>query len=185
MRCTRKSPGVGYANVVFGDHTTACLDDRRDESGVMDGVSSEKPSGSFPGDETRDAGNPWQLTTAPGTSAYTMHLGELAGRKILVCTVGKTVLHYDVRCVDDLQEMLMARGDWVDLGGADEQRTPAEGSVEAWARDPSNPIGGWYGLRNGYRGRFAVYVPPLLEVLGRCELEHGPRNNRARYRAGA
>ena len=109
---------------------------------MMEAVSSEKPSGSFAGNVTRDAGNPWHLTTAPGTSAYTIHLGEHAGRKILVCTVGKTVLHYDARCVDDLQEILVARGVWVDLGGAGEQLTPAEGCVGAWARDPSNPIGG-------------------------------------------
>ncbi len=151
----------------------------------MDRTSQLAPNGSFPGEETRDASTPWHLTTAPGASAYTIHLADLASRRVLVCTVGKTVLHYDARCVDDLHEMLRHRSDWVDLGGADEQRTPTEDSVEAWARDPSNPIGGWYGLRNGYRGRFAVYVPPLLEALGRCELEHGPRNNRARYRAGA
>ena len=174
---------MGLAGKDLGEYPHVGTGGGQGGGGMMDAMSSEKRTGSFPGDDSRDASNPWHLTTAPGTSAYTMHVAELAGRNVLVCTVGKTVLHYDARCIDDLQEMLKLRGDWVDLGGADEQRTPAEGSVEAWARDPSNPIGGWYGLRNGYRGRFAVYVPPLLERLGRCELEHAPRNNRVRYRA--
>lgn len=124
--------------------------------------------------------NPWQLKTPPGTSEYTMHVDEKDGRKILVCTVGKTVLHYDARCVDDLVEMLGKAGDWVELGGADEQKPAKAGTVEAWARDSANPIGGWYGLKKGLRGRFAVYVPPLLEALGLCELEHHPKNNRMR-----
>jgi len=94
--------------------------------------------------------------------------------------VGSTVLHYDARCVDDLLAMLRQAGDWVELGGADEQKPAKEGTVEAWARSPTNPVGGWYGLKKGLRGRFAVYVPPLLEALGLCELEHQPRNNRMR-----
>ena len=109
-----------------------------------------------------------------------MHLEEVKGTRVLVCTVGKTVLHYDARCVDDLHTMLLERGDWVELGGADEQKPAKEGTVEAWARSPANPIGGWYGLKKGLRGRFGVYLPPLMETLGLCELEHHPKNNRIR-----
>ena len=100
---------------------------------------------------------------------------------MLVCTVGKTVLLYDARCVDDLHKMLKSARDWVELGGADEQKPAKEGTVEAWGRSKSNPIGGWYGLKKeGLRGRFGVYVPPLMEALGLCELEHNPKNNRMR-----
>lgn len=130
----------------------------------------------------RDKDHPWQLKTAPGTSEYTMHVDEVNAKRVLVCTVGKTVLHYDARCVADLHAMLKAAGDWVDLGGADEQKPAKEGSVEAWGRSPGNPIGGWYGLKKGLRGRFGVYLPPLLEELGLCELEHAAKNNRMRAR---
>ena len=124
--------------------------------------------------------NPWLLKTPPGTSEYTMHAAEKDGRAILVCTVGKTVLHYDARCVDDLYAMLTAAGDWVELGGADEQKPARDGTVEAWGRSEGNPIGGWYGLKKGLRGRFGVYLPPLMEALGLCELEHNAKNNRMR-----
>ncbi len=107
-----------------------------------------------------------------------MHTDEIGGKRVLVCTVGSTILHYDARCVDDLYAMLKQVNDWIDLGGADEQKPAKPGSVEAWGRAPDNPVGGWYGLKKGLRGRFAVYVPPLMEVLGLCELEHNPRNNR-------
>ena len=128
----------------------------------------------------RDKANPWALKTPPGTSDYTMHVDDKDGVKVLVCTVGKTVLLYDARCVDDLHVMLKAAGDWVDLGGADEQKPAKAGTVEAWGRSPKNPVGGWYGLKKGLRGRFGVYLPPLLEALGLCELEHNPKNNRMR-----
>lgn len=124
--------------------------------------------------------NPWQLKTPPGTSEYTMHVDDKDGTQILVCTVGKTVLHYDARCIEDLHAMVKASGDWIDLGGADEQKPAKEGTVEAWGRSPANPIGGWYGLKKGLRGRFGVYLPPLMEALGLCELEHQPKNNRMR-----
>ncbi len=124
--------------------------------------------------------SPWKLKTPPGTSEYTMHVDERDGRKILVCTVGSTVLHYDARCIEDLYAMLKGAGDWVDLGGADEQKPAKDGTVEAWGRSPTNPIGGWYGLKKGLRGRFGVYVPPLMEELGLCELEHNAKNNRVR-----
>ena len=122
----------------------------------------------------------WTLKTPPGTSEYTMRVDERDGVQVLVCTVGKTVLYYDARCLDDLHAMLKAAGDWVELGAADEKKTAREGTVEAWARSSANPMGGWYGLKKGLRGRFAAYVPPLMEALGLCELEHNPRNNRMR-----
>jgi hypothetical protein len=128
----------------------------------------------------RTKDKPWQLKTPPGTSEYTMYVEEKDGKSVLVCTVGKTVLLYDVRCIDDLHKMLRATGDWVELGGTDEQKTAKEGTVEEWGRSPKNPIGGWYGLKKGLRGRFGVYVPPLMEALGLCELEHNPKNNRIR-----
>ncbi len=124
--------------------------------------------------------NPWVLKTPPGTSEFTFHVEEKEGRRLLVCTVGKTVLHYDARCVDDLYVMLKKAGDWVELGGADEQKLAKEGTVEAWGRSPTNPVKGWYGLKKGLRGRFGVYIPPLMEELGLCELEHNPKNNRMR-----
>ena len=131
---------------------------------------------------TRDKTDPCRLKTPPGTSEYTMHVDTRDGVQVLVCTVGKTVLFYDARCIADLHAMLKRAGDWVELGGADEQKAAKEGSVEAWGRSPANPVGGWYGLKKGLRGRFAVYVPPLMEALGLCELEHQPKNNRMRAR---
>ena len=129
---------------------------------------------------TRDKDHPWKLKTASGTSDFTMHVDEVNGTRVLVCTVGKTVLHYDARCIADLHAMLKATGDWVELGGADEQKPAKEGSVEAWGRSAGNPIGGWYGLKKGLRGRFGVYLPPLMEELGMCELEHNAKSNRMR-----
>ncbi len=129
---------------------------------------------------TNTKANPLQLKTPPGTSDYTMHADTKDGVPILVCTVGKTVLHYDARCINDLHAMLKRHGDWMELGGADEQKPAKEGTVEAWGRSVENPIGGWYGLKKGLRGRFGVYVPPLLEALGLCELEHNAKNNRMR-----
>jgi hypothetical protein len=128
----------------------------------------------------RTKDNPLPLKTPPGTADFTMHADVKEGRPILVCTVGKTVLHYDARCLADLPEMLRAHGDWMELGGADEQKPAKEGTVEAWGRSPQNPLGGWYGLKKGLRGRFGVYLPPLLEALGLVELEHQPKNNRIR-----
>lgn len=124
--------------------------------------------------------DPWRLKTPPLTSDYTMHRDTRDGTEVIVCTVGKSVLLYDARCVDDLAEMLRAHGDWMPLGSADEQKEAKPGTVEAWGRSPDNPIGGWYGLKKGMRGRFGMYVPPLLEHLGLAEVEHEPRNNRMR-----
>jgi hypothetical protein len=130
------------------------------------------------GTGTKD--DPWQLTTPPGSSAYTMYRDDGADPPVIVCQVGSTKLLYDARAIDDLHAMLVAAGDWVPLGASDEQKEPADGTIEAWGRSTDNPIGGWYGLRKGYRGRFGMYLPPLLEELGLIELEHNPRNNRAR-----
>lgn len=128
----------------------------------------------------RSKTDPWQLKTPPGTADYTMHVDQKDGIAVLVCTVGKTVLLYDARCIDDLHAMLKQAADWVELGGADEQKPAKDGSVEAWGRSTDNPVKGWYGLKKGLRGRFGVYVPPLMEALGLCELEHHPKNNRMR-----
>lgn len=126
--------------------------------------------------------DPWILKTPPGKSEYQMYRDEAADPPALVCVVGKTKLSYQLRCLEDLQAMLKEYGDWMPLGSTDEQKPPKEGTVEAWARSPENPVGGWYGLRKGYRGRFANYVPPLMEHLGLAELEHNARNNRMKYR---
>jgi len=126
--------------------------------------------------------DPWVLKTPPGTSEYQMWRNEEADPPALVCQVGTTQLSYQLRCIEDLHAMLKAEGDWVPLGSADEQKPAAEGTVEAWGRSPDNPVGGWYGLKKGLRGRFGMYVPPLLEALGLAELEHNPRNNRVRAR---
>jgi len=131
---------------------------------------------------TGTAEDPWRLRTPPGTSDYTMYRDESTDPPQLVCQVGSTKLTYDARAVDDLAAMLRDRGDWVELGSADEQKPAKAGTVEAWARAEDNPRGGWYGLRKGYRGRFGMYLPPLLEALGLAELEHNPRNNRMRAR---
>jgi hypothetical protein len=130
--------------------------------------------------EKRTKDNPWELKTPPLTSNYKMHVETKDGKEILVCTVGSTVLHYDYRAIQDLYEMLKKHGDWMELGGADEQKPAKQGTVEAWGRSPDNPIGGWYGLKKGLRGRFGVYIPPLMEALGLCELEHNSRHNRMR-----
>jgi hypothetical protein len=132
------------------------------------------------GHGTRD--DPWTLTTPSGGSSFTAFRDQALAA--LVVRVGKTELRYQLRCIDDLAAMLKARGDWVPLGGADEQKPAAEGSVEAWGRATDNPVGGWYGLKKGLRGRFGVYVPPVLAVLGLAEVENQPRNNRMRATAG-
>jgi hypothetical protein len=124
--------------------------------------------------------NPWQLKTPPGTSEYEMYKEVKDGKEVIVCTVGKTVLLYDALCLTDLHSMLKKHGDWMELGGADEQKTAKDGTVEAWGRSTENPVGGWYGLKKGFRGRFGVYIPPLMEELGLAELEHNPKNNRMR-----
>ena len=120
--------------------------------------------------------DPWQLVTAPGSSNYTMYRDG----DELVCQVGSTTLKYQVRAIEDLAAWLREQGDWVQLGAADENKPAAEGTVEAWGRSESNPVGGWYGLRKGYRGRFGMYLPPLLEKLGLVELTHDARNNSVR-----
>ncbi len=126
------------------------------------------------------SGDPWELTTAPGSSTYTMHLDEEAEPPLLVCQVGSTRLTYLSRAIDDLHTWLLAQGDWVELGAADESKPAKDGTVEAFGRAEDNPVGGWYGQRKGYRGRFGMYLPPLLEALGRAELTHDPRNNKVR-----
>ena len=124
--------------------------------------------------------DPWRLKTPPLSSEYTIHRDVRDGVDILVCTVGKTVLFYDARAVDDLHAMLLEHGGWMELGSADEQKPAKDGTVEAWGRSDGNPVGGWYGMKQGLRGRFGMYLPPLLEHHGRAEVEHNARGNRMR-----
>ena len=130
------------------------------------------------GSGTKD--DPWALKTPPGSSDYTMYKDEAAEPPALVCDVGSTRLSYQLRCIDDLHVMLKAHGDWMDLGATDEKKDPKPDTVEAWGRAADNPVAGFYGLRKGYRGRFGMYLPPLMEALGLAELTHEKRNNRMR-----
>ena len=130
------------------------------------------------GTGTKD--DPWTLKTAPGSSEYTMYRDEAAEQPAIVCQVGSTTLRYHLSAVEDLHAWLREQGDWVPLGAADELKPAPPGSVEAWGRAEDNPVGGWYGLRKGYRGRFGMYLPPLLEELGLVELTHDARNNSVR-----
>ena len=125
-------------------------------------------------------GAPWILKTPPGTSEFEAWRDEALDPPALVVQVGKTQLRYHLRCIDDLHAMLRAQGDWVPLGSADEQKPAASGTVEAWGRSDDNPVKGWYGLKKGLRGRFGMYVPPVLEALGLAEVEHNAKNNRMR-----
>jgi len=126
------------------------------------------------------SGEPWALTTPSGTSAFEAHRDATLDPPALVVQVGKTQLRYHLSCVEDLHRMLLDHGDWMLLGSADEQKPAADGTVEAWGRAKENPVGGWYGLKKGLRGRFGMYVPPVLEALGLAEVEHNPKNNRMR-----
>jgi hypothetical protein len=153
-----------------GDETTT-IEETKNEIGE---ASMNTATGTGTGED------PWILRTPPGASEYRMYRDESGDPPALVCVVGKTTLTYQLRCIEDLHAMLIAHGDWIALGGADEQKAPADGTVEAWGRSESNPVGGFYGLKKGLRGRFGVYVPPLMEALGLAELEHNPRNNRMR-----
>ena len=128
------------------------------------------------GKGTKD--DPWILKTPPGTSEFKAYKDETLTPPALVVWVGKTELRYQLRCLDDLHAMLKKKGDWMLLGSADEQKPAAEGTVEAWGRSPKNPVKGWYGLKKGLRGRFGMYVPPVMEALGMAEVEHNPKNNR-------
>ena len=125
---------------------------------------------------------PWTLKTPSGLSEFTAFRDPEATPPALVVKVGSTELRYQLRCLEDLQRMLKSHGDWMPLGSADEQKPAAPGTVEAWARTPENPVGGWYGLKKGLRGRFGNYVPPVMEVLGLAEVEHQPKANRMRAR---
>ena len=124
--------------------------------------------------------DPWQLSTPPGTSSFQAYRDPESDPPALVVQVGKTQLRYHLACIEDLHQMLVSHGDWMSLGNADEQKPADPSTVEGWGRSEQNPVGGWYGLKKGLRGRFASYVPPVLEALGLAEVEHNPRNNRMR-----
>lgn len=130
--------------------------------------------------EKRTKDNPWKLKTPPQTAEYEMYIDKKDGQEVIVCTVGTTVLYYDYRCLMDLHTMLTTHGDWMELGSKDEKQETTPGTIEHWARSSDNPIGGWYGIKKGLRGRFAMYIPPLMEALGLAQVEHNPRNNRMR-----
>ena len=129
---------------------------------------------------TGTPGDPWQLTTPPGTSSFEAYRDPDATPAALVVQVGKTQLRYHLSCIEDLHRMLVEHGDWMPLGNADEQKPAQEGTVEAWGRSEENPVKGWYGIKKGLRGRFGSYVPPVMEALGLAEVENGARNNRMR-----
>ena len=124
--------------------------------------------------------NTWKLKTPPLTSDYEMYKDAKDGKELIVCVVGKTTLHYDFCCLNDLHTMLIKHNDWMELGSCDEQKTAKEGTVEAWGRSELNPVGGWYGLKKGLRGRFGMYIPPLMEKLGLAEVTHEARGNKMR-----
>jgi hypothetical protein len=148
-------------------------------------MASKKSDPGGSGGKVKGAGtreSPWQLKTPPGSAEFEAFRDQALDPPALVVRVGKTELRYHLRCIDDLHAMLEAHGDWMPLGGADEQKDAPEGSVEAWGRSAKNPVKGWYGLKKGLRGRFGVYVPPVLEALDLAEVEHQPRNNRMRAR---
>ena len=126
--------------------------------------------------------DPWKLTTPSGSSDYEMYRDASADPPAIVCQVGSTQLRYHLSAIEDLHAMLKKHGDWMLLGSADEQKPAAPDTVEAWGRSEDNPVGGWYGLKKGLRGRFGMYMPPLLEALGLAEVEHNPKNNRMRAR---
>ncbi len=147
-----------------------------DDSGTPNKTAGSKPGGGSNG--TRES--PWSLRTPPGTSEYTAFRDESVDPPVLVVQVGKTELRYQLRCLVDLHAMLKAHGDWILLGSADEQKPAADGTVEAWGRASDNPVKGWYGLKKGLRGRFGMYVPPVMELLGLAEVEHNAKNNRMR-----
>jgi hypothetical protein len=141
----------------------------------MGGVMASDP---VDGLGTRE--QPWLLKTPSGQSEFQAFRDESLDPPALIVLVGKTELRYHLSCITDLHEMLKAHGDWTPLGHADEQKPAADGTVEAWGRSANNPVGGWYGLKKGLRGRFGNYVPPVLETLGLAEVEHNARNNRMR-----
>ena len=145
-------------------------------------VTTVLPSRAMKNETSGTRERPWALKTPPGSSEFEAFRDETLDPPALVVRVGKTELRYHLRCIDDLHAMLKEHGDWMALGGADEQKLAADGTIEAWARSPKNPVKGWYGLKKGLRGRFGVYVPPVLEALNLAEVEHNPKNNRMRAR---
>ena len=130
------------------------------------------------GNGTRE--DPWVLKTPSGGAEFVAFRDPALDPPALVIKAGTTELRYHLRAIQDLHAMLKAHGDWMLLGNADEQKPAADGTVEAWARSESNPVGGWYGLRKGYRGRFGMYLPPVMAKLGLAEVENQARNNRMR-----
>ena len=125
--------------------------------------------------------DPWQLKTPPLTSEYEMYLDERDGND------GDRVRRRQddaaLRRPRDRRPARDARAARR-LDGARAAPTSRSRRRRArsrrGARRRDNPVGGWYGLKKGLRGRFGMYMPPLLEELGLAEVEHNPRNNRMR-----
>jgi hypothetical protein len=171
-----QSPRTHLASVSDASHS-------RQQMSVFDLYSGPDEGMHMAATDVEGAGtreDPWILTTPPGKSEFEAYRDPGADPPALVVQVGSTQLRYQLRCIDELHRMLVERGDWMLLGNADEQKEAAPDTVEAWGRAPDNPVGGWYGLKKGLRGRFGNYVPPVLEVLGLAEVEHNARNNRMR-----
>jgi hypothetical protein len=115
--------------------------------------------------------NPWNLTAYALNRNYEIYKDEDNGQEILVCKIGKCVFHYDYRCITDLYCFLHKEGQWLKVGAVDEKKKPEEGTIEAWARSQNNPIGEWYGLNEGHRGNFGMFVPPLMKHLRLAEVD--------------
>jgi hypothetical protein len=130
--------------------------------------------------EKRTKDNPWKLKTPPGTAEYTMHIEEKDGKEVLVCTVGKTVLLYDIRCITDLHTMLKKHGDWMDLGGADEQKPAKEGTVEAWGRSEKNPCERLVRFEEGIAWPLRCVPAAVDGSAGLAEVTHEAKGNRMR-----
>ncbi len=156
------------------------MSEKKKSSAANTKTAATKSGEAAKGGGTRD--NPWQLTTPSGSSSFVAFRDPALDPPALVVQVGKTELRYHLRCIDDLHAMLKKHGDWILLGSADEQKPAAEGTVEAWGRSAKNPVGGFYGIKKGLRGRFGMYVPPVMAVLGLAEVENNPKNNRMRVR---
>ena len=127
----------------------------------------ESDMGGVPG--TRK--NPWTLKTPGGAVEFVAYRDPAHNPPAIVVRVEGAERRYHLRCLNDLDEMLKARGDWMPLGGAAEKEPAAAGSVEAWARSTKNPVRGWYGLTKGSRGNFASYIPPIMQALTLAEVD--------------
>lgn len=124
--------------------------------------------------------NPWKLRTLSGSSEYAVYRDYISGKEVIVCVVGNTIFHYDYNCLLDLHTLLKENGDWIELGSTDEHTEAKNNTIEAWARSEKNPIGGWYGLKQGSRGNFGAYIAPLMVELGLAEITNDRNDKKIR-----